>query len=40
MTLTDADRLCVDPAMRQVVGGRATEYTAASFICRVSRLIC
>jgi hypothetical protein len=26
----DAERLAVDPAMRQVVGGRATEYTAAS----------
>ena len=26
----DADRLCVDPAMRRVVGGRATEKTAAS----------
>jgi len=26
----DADRLCVDPAMRQVVGGRAKERTAAS----------
>ncbi len=26
----DADRLCVDPAMRQVVGGRAKDHTAAS----------
>ena len=26
----DAERLCVDPAMRHVVGGRATEHTAAS----------
>jgi hypothetical protein len=26
----DADRLCVDPAIRQVVGGRAKERTAAS----------
>ena len=26
----DAERLGVDPAMRQVVGGRATEHTAAS----------
>ena len=26
----DAQRLAVDPAMRQVVGGRATEHTAAS----------
>ena len=26
----DAQRLCVDPAMRRVVGGRATEKTAAS----------
>jgi len=26
----DADRLCVDPAMRQVVGGRAKERAAAS----------
>jgi len=26
----DAERLCVDPAMRRVVGGRATEKTAAS----------
>jgi len=26
----DAERLSVDPAMRQVVGGRATEHTAAS----------
>jgi len=26
----DADRLCVDPAMRQVVGGRAKNHTAAS----------
>jgi len=26
----DAERLCVDPAMRQVVGGRATDHTAAS----------
>ena len=26
----DAERLAVDPAMRQVVGGRATERTAAS----------
>jgi DDE family transposase len=26
----DAERLAVDPAMRQVVGGRATEHTAAS----------
>ena len=26
----DADRLCVDPATRQVVGGRATARTAAS----------
>ena len=26
----DADRLSVDPAMRQVVGGRAKERTAAS----------
>ena len=26
----DAERLAVDPAMRQVVGGRATEQTAAS----------
>jgi len=25
-----AERLAVDPAMRQVVGGRATEHTAAS----------
>ena len=28
--LNDADRLCVDPVMRQVVGGRATEKQAAS----------
>ena len=27
---TDAERLCVDPAMRRLVGGRATEKTAAS----------
>ena len=27
----DADRLCVDPAMRQVVGGRAKERDAAIF---------
>ena len=26
----DAERQAVDPAMRQVVGGRATERTAAS----------
>jgi len=26
----NAERLCVDPAMRQVAGGRATERTAAS----------
>lgn len=26
----DAERLCVDPAMRHVVGGRATEKSAAS----------
>jgi len=26
----DADRLAVDPAMRQVVGGRAAEHSAAS----------
>jgi hypothetical protein len=26
----DAERLCVDPAMRQVVGGRAMDHTAAS----------
>ncbi len=26
----DADRLCFDPAMRQVVGGRAKNHTAAS----------
>jgi hypothetical protein len=26
----DADRLCVDPAMRHVVGGRACEHQAAS----------
>ena len=26
----DAERLAVDPTMRQVVGGRATEHTAAS----------
>jgi hypothetical protein len=26
----DAERLCVDPAMRRVVGGRATDKTAAS----------
>ena len=26
----DAERLAVDPTMRQIVGGRATEYTAAS----------
>ncbi len=26
----DAERLCVDPAMRQVVGGRARDHTAAS----------
>jgi len=26
----DAERLCVDPAMRQVVGGKAAERTAAS----------
>jgi len=26
----DADRLCVDPAMRYVVGGRACEQQAAS----------
>jgi hypothetical protein len=26
----DAERLCVDPAMRHLVGGRATEKTAAS----------
>ena len=26
----DAERLCVDPAMRRVVGGRASEKTAAS----------
>ena len=26
----DADRLCMDPAMRQIVGGRAKERTAAS----------
>ena len=26
----DAERLCVDPAMRQVVGGRAKYHTAAS----------
>ena len=26
----DAERLCIDPAMRQVVGGRATDHTAAS----------
>jgi hypothetical protein len=26
----DADRLCVDPAMRQIVGGRAVDRTAAS----------
>ena len=26
----DADRLAVDPAMRQVVGGRAKEHSAAS----------
>jgi len=26
----DAERLAIDPAMRQVVGGRATEHTAAS----------
>ena len=26
----DAERLCVDPAMRRLVGGRATEKTAAS----------
>ena len=26
----DAERLSVDPAMRQIVGGRATERTAAS----------
>ena len=26
----DAERLCVDPAMRQVVGGRAKDHTAAS----------
>ena len=26
----DAERLCVDPAMRQVVVGRATKRTAAS----------
>ncbi len=26
----DAERLSVDPAMRQVVGGRATKHTAAS----------
>jgi hypothetical protein len=26
----DAERLAVDPAMRQVVGGRATDHTAAS----------
>ncbi len=25
----DADRLCVDPAMRQVVGGRAKDHNAA-----------
>jgi len=36
----DAERMSVDPAMRQVVAGRAKEPTAASFICRVSRLIC
>ena len=36
----DAERMSVDPAMRQVVAGRAKERTAASFICRVSRLIC
>ena len=35
----DAERMSVDPAMRQVVGGRAKERTAASFICRVSRFI-
>ncbi len=28
--INDAERLCVDPAMRQVVGGRATDHTAAS----------
>ena len=28
--LNDADRLCVDPVMRQVVGGRATDKQAAS----------
>ncbi len=26
----DAERLCVDPAMRRVVGGRAKDHTAAS----------
>ena len=26
----DAERLSVDPTMRQIVGGRATEHTAAS----------
>src|SRR5277367_3976306 len=26
----DAERLAVDPTMRQIVGGRATEHTAAS----------
>ncbi len=26
----DAEQLCVDPAMRQVVGGRAKAHTAAS----------
>lgn len=28
--VNDAERLCVDPAMRTVVGGRATDATAAS----------
>jgi len=34
----DAERMSVDPAMRQVVGGRAKERTAASFICRLDML--
>ena len=30
MQVNDAERMSVDPAMRQVVGGRAKERTAAS----------
>ncbi|AGI74112.1 hypothetical protein OA238_c41990 [Octadecabacter arcticus 238] len=35
--VNDADRLALDPVMRQVVGGRAVEVQAASAVARQSR---